>query len=131
MAIITKENGYTDFTELICEIAELPEGRYRVVPYKERDTRTSQQNRWLWGTIYPTLLPGLKDIGYDFTKNEEVHEFCKSIFNDKYVNKHTGETIDIPDSTKEMDTVTFSTYTQVIREWALEYLYIEIPDPIK
>ena len=45
------------------------------------------------------------------------------------MNYHSGEIIDIPDSTKEMDRKTFATYLQVIREWSLNYIGIEIPDP--
>lgn len=48
---------------------------------------------------------------------------------DKVVNKHTGEIIEFPGSTATMDTVTFSTYCEKLREYAREYLSIEIPDP--
>lgn len=130
MAVILKENGFTDFTELICEMAELPDGDYNVSISRHRQPRTGQQNKYLWGVVYPILHKGLIEVGYTFPLIEEVHDFCKTVFSQRIINKHTGEIIDIPDSTKEMDTVTFSTYIQVIREWASEYLFIEIPDPI-
>lgn len=131
MAVIIKGNGCTDFTELICEMAELPEGNYNTTITKCRRPRTGQQNKYLWGVVYPLLHKGLIEAGYTFAIVEEVHDFCKSVFNLRTVNKHTGEIIEIPDSTKEMDVVVFSTYIQIIREWASEYLYLEIPDPIK
>ena len=50
---------------------------------------------------------------------------------DKVINKHTGEVITFPESTATMDTHTFSTYCEKLREYALEYLNLEIPDPDK
>lgn len=129
MAVIEKKEGYTDYDPFIIEMADHPKGFYNVIITRYRKPRTGQQNKYLWGVVYPLLLKGLIEVGYTFAINEEVHEFCKSVFNQRTVNKHTGELIDIPDSTREMDTVVFSTYIQVIREWASEYLYLEIPDP--
>lgn len=129
MIIIEKKEDCTNYDPLLIDMAERPPGRYKLTIKKLREPRTHRQNKWLWGIIYPMLLDGLNHIGYEFTKVEQVHEFCKDVFCDKYVNKHTGEIIEIPDSTKEMDTVMFATYIQVIREWASEFLYLEIPDP--
>lgn len=82
------------------------------------------------GCIYPMLLDGLLNAGWEFTSVEQVHEFFKAqMTKDKVVNKHTGEIIEFPGSTATMDTLTFSTYCEKLREYALEYLNIEIPDP--
>lgn len=129
MIIIEKKENCTDYDALLTDMAKRPPGKYQLTLKKVRDPRTRRQNAWLWGTIYPMLLEGLNDIGYELTDTKQVHRFCKDVFSDKYINKHTGEIIQIPDSTKEMDTVVFSTYIQVIREWASEFLYLEIPDP--
>ena len=115
MVKIEKTRTDTDLTEFLCELAGYPPGTYQVTIYPVGDLRSSEQNRYLWGVVYPLLLEGLKDIGYAFS--------------DRYVNYHSGEIIDIPDSTKEMDRKTFATYLQVIREWSLNYIGIEIPDP--
>jgi hypothetical protein len=50
---------------------------------------------------------------------------------DEVVNKETGEIVKFPSSTAKMDTVTFSSYCEKLREYAREYLNIEIPDPDK
>ena len=47
----------------------------------------------------------------------------------KFVDPDTGEVITFPESTATMDTHTFSTYCEKLREYALEYLNLEIPDP--
>lgn len=129
MVKIEKTGTDTDLTEFLCELAGYPPGTYQVTIYPVGDLRSSEQNRYLWGVVYPLLLEGLEDIGYAYTTTQEVHEFCKRTFSDRYVNYHSGEIIDIPDSTKEMDRKTFATYLQVIREWSLNYIGIEIPDP--
>lgn len=129
MVKIEKTVTDTDLTELLCELAGYPPGTYQVTIYPVGDLRSSEQNRYLWGVVYPFLLDGLREIGYPYTSIREVHDFCKRTFADRHVNYHSGEIIDIPESTKEMDRKTFATYLQVIREWALEYLGIDIPDP--
>ena len=130
MAVIRKTDKGINYDEVMREMQQKPNGEYRVIFNKIRPKKTSLQNRYLWGTVYPTILTPLIDLGYELTTDEEVHKFCKKTFSGKAVNKHTAEIIDIPDSTKEMDTVTFNTYIQVISEWAAEFLNIEIPQPV-
>lgn len=131
MVTIEKTKGKTDLTEFLCEMASLPPGTYQVSIHPLGDIRSSSQNKYLWGIVYPLLLKGLNENGYDLVGVEQVHDFCKKVFSDRFVNKHSGEIINIPDSTRDMDTKTFSTYIQVTREWAAEYLSIDIPDPIR
>lgn len=70
------------------------------------------------------------DTGWDFTDVNQVHEFFKAqMVHDKVINKHTGEIIEFPGSTATMDTVTFSTYCEKLRDYASEYLNMSIPDP--
>lgn len=76
------------------------------------------------------MLDGLVEAGWEFTDVEQVHEFFKAqMTSDKVVNKHTGEIIEFPNSTAKMDTVTFSSYCEALREYAREFLGLEIPDP--
>ena len=130
MAVIRKTDKGINYNELMREMQQKPNGEYVVTFKKRRAKKTSPQNRYLWGTVYPTISTPLINLGYDFITHEEVHKFCKETFSGKAVNKHTAEIIDIPNSTKEMDTVTFNTYIQVISEWAAEFLQIEIPQPV-
>lgn len=98
----------------------------------KRAKRSDDQNEWLWGCIYPILLQALINEGWEYTNVEQVHEFFKNRFTaDQVVNKHTGEVIEFPMSTASMDTVAFSSYCDLLRDYAKEYLYIEIPDPDK
>ena len=128
--LIEKRRGLFDLRALYCFFRNAVDGMYRISVTKVRKPRSNDQNGWLWGCIYPMLLDALLDEGWEFTSTEQVHEFFKAQMTaDKVVNKHTGEIIEFPNSTATMDTVTFSTYCEKLREYAREYLNIEIPDP--
>ncbi|MDR1332781.1 MAG: hypothetical protein LBK07_11845 [Tannerella sp.] len=97
---------------------------------KTRKQRSDDQNAWLWGGIYPMLLKGLLDAGWEFTRVEQVHEYFKALLTgETVVNKHTGEIVKFPSSTAAMDTATFYAYCEKLRDYAQEYLNMEIPDP--
>ena len=50
---------------------------------------------------------------------------------DEVVNRETGEIVKFPSSTSSMSTVDFSAYCEKLREYARDYLNVEIPDPDK
>lgn len=130
--LVNKSNGLFDLRSLYDWFKSVCDGLYRIEVKRVRKPRSNDQNGWLWGCIYPMLLDALIDAGWDFVNVEQVHEFFKAQMTaDKVVNKHTGEIIEFPCSTASMDTVTFSTYCEKIREYASEYLCIEIPEPDK
>jgi hypothetical protein len=130
--IIEKVDGLFNLNKIYAWFIQALDGIYQVEIKRVRKPRSNGQNGWLWGCIYPMLLDGLLAAGWDFVSVEQVHEFFKSQMTaDKVVNKHTGEIIEFPGSTATMDTVTFSTYCEKLREYAREYLSMEIPDPDK
>lgn len=54
-------------------IAHLPaETAYRVEVHEHRATRSNQQNRYLWGVVYPTVLKAGKLEGWEA---QDLHEF--------------------------------------------------------
>lgn len=128
---INKTNGWFDLTEVFRVILELTNGNYTITVKKSRNTRSDRQNRYLWGVVYPNLLKGFTDAGWDeITNEEQVHEICKAKFlTTEAVNKHTGEIMSFPLSTTKMDTIQFATYVDQIISFALEYLGIAIPQP--
>lgn len=128
--LVEKKGGLFNLSPLYSWFNQVCDGIYRIEVKKVRKPRSNDQNGWLWGCIYPMLLEALLDAGWEFVSIEQVHEFFKAqMTSDKVVNKHTGEIIQFPDSTATMDTVTFSTYCEKLREYAREFLNIEIPDP--
>lgn len=128
--MVEKKGGLFNLAPLYSWFSQVCDGIYRIEVKKVRKPRSNDQNGWLWGCIYPMLLEALLDAGWEFVSVEQVHEFFKAQMTvDKVVNKHTGEIIEFPGSTAMMDTVTFSTYCEKLREYAREFLNIEIPDP--
>lgn len=113
-------------------ISSALDGSYIVSISKLRRGRSLNQNEWLWGCVYPILLSGLLDAGWEFTSTEQVHEFFKKrIAHDKVVNYFTGEIVELPRSTAKMDTQQFSAYVDALRTYASEYLNVTIPEPDK
>ena len=129
---VEKRNGLFDLKPLYEWMRNALDGIYRIEVKKVRKPRSLDQNGWLFGCIYPILLDALLEAGWEFVSVEQVHEFFKAQMTaDKVVNKHTGEIIEFPCSTATMDTVTFSTYCEKLREYAKEFLNVDIPDPDK
>ena len=111
-------------------INNLPLGDYVITITPNRKTRSNQQNAYLWGIVYPAVLFGLQDAGWEITDEEQVHEYCKQAFAAREViNKDTGEVISLPNSTARMQTAEFNVYVDKIKAFALEYLNITIPEP--
>ena len=130
--LIDKVGGYFNLQSLYSLFRAIPDGSYMLSIKKQRRGRTLNQNEWLWGCIYPILLDGLLDAGWEFTSVEQVHEFFKKLIaHDKVVNYETGEIVEIPKSTATMDTQQFAMYIDKLREYADEFMGITIPDPDK
>ena len=111
-------------------LRNLPIGDYVITITPNRKTRSNQQNAYLWGIVYPSVLFGLQDAGWEITNEEQVHEYCKQAFAAREViNKDTGEVISLPNSTARMQTAEFNVYVDKIKAFALEYLNITIPEP--
>lgn len=130
--LIDKVDGYFNLRTLIDFFRMAGNGCYWLEVKKQRRGRTLNQNDYLWGCVYPILLDGLLDAGWEFTSVEQVHEFFKKqIAHDRVVNRHTGEIVEIPASTATMDTQQFSAYVDTLRDYAEEFLGITIPNPDK
>ena len=128
--LVDKIKGLFNLKPLYDYLRAHKDGKYMVEIKLVRNPRSLDQNGWLFGCIYPMLLEALNDAGWDFTDTDQVHEFFKAqMVHDKVINKHTGEIIEFPGSTATMDTVTFSTYCEKLRDYASEYLNMAIPDP--
>ncbi len=105
-------------------------GRYRLTIERYRRSKSNPQLRWLYGQVYPIVLKGLTDAGWEFTTIAEVDEYCKSMFASREVlNRHTGEIMFVPGLKRDMTTTEMMTYVDAIRDWASEYLNINIPEP--
>lgn len=130
--LIDKIDGYFNLRTISEFFRTASNGSYMLTITKQRIGRTLNQNDWLWGCVYPILLDGLLDAGWEFTSVEQVHEFFKKqMVQDKVVNYSTGEIVEIPRSTATMDTQQFSMYVDALRAYAEEFLNVTIPEPNK
>lgn len=130
--LIKKRNGLFNLKPIYNQMSAVSDGEYLYEGKKVRNPRSLDQNAWLWGCIYPMLLDALNHAGWEFTSELQIHEFFRDrLARQKVINKFTGEVVEFPDSTSTMDTVTFSSYCEKLREYGKEYLGIEISDPDK
>lgn len=130
--LIDKIDGYFNLRTITEFFRTAPNGCYMINITKQRKGRTLNQNDWLWGCVYPILLDGLLDAGWEFTSVEQVHEFFKKqMAQDKVVNYTTGEIVEIPISTAIMDTQQFAMYIDALRAYAEDFLNVTIPEPNK
>lgn len=126
-----EDNGFFDMTQVYRVLTDLKVGEYDIVIKRHRKRRTDTQNSYLWGVVYPTVLQGFIDAGWDeITNVEQIHEICKARFlTTEAINKHTGEVINFPVSTAKMNTIQFSTYVEQITDFAMNNLNVVIPQP--
>lgn len=133
-AIAIKEDGkafrIVNRALLDKELTGLPKGRYRLIIEKYRKKKSNPQLGYLFACIYPYVLRGLNDLGWEFTNIDEVDAECKKRFaSQDILNRHTGEIMEIPALKRDMTTTEFATYVNAIRDWASEYLNVYIPEP--
>jgi hypothetical protein len=111
-------------------------GQVRVAIMREKRTRTSPQNRFLWGVVYETLLYEFRQIAVDakeqppFKSKDDVHEAMKYRFlGVEVLRLPGGEEMERPASTTKLTTTQFNSYWRAIAEWAATRYEIYIPEP--
>jgi len=92
--------------------------------------RSVQQNRFLWGTVYPIALQGFNDLGWNLYNEDEVHGIFSTLFLTRQrINEVTGDIISFVQSTTSLSTLDFSDYWKKIQQYTAENLNSYIPDP--
>lgn len=108
-------------------VRDLKPGEYIIYISNKKPTRTTSQNKYLWGVVYKTIAD---EIGEHVN---DVHELMKHKFGeqkglrikDKWGH---GFRASIPKSTTDYDTKEFSEYIENIRRWSLDFLNCRIPE---
>jgi hypothetical protein len=93
--------------------------RVEVSVEKFKRKRTPNQNAWYWGVVLKEIS---KETGDD---PDSLHIAFKM----KFSSHRTLHDLVVPESTKTKDTIEFSEYCERVRQWANEYLHLNIPDP--
>lgn len=108
----------------------LGDGFWEVTIVKHKAVRTTEQNRYLWGVVYPLILDGLQSLGWEVLGIEEVHELMKRRYLGREVlNRNTGEVVRLGASTRDLSRGEFTTYVEELRRFAGEELNVYIPSP--
>ncbi len=114
---------------LLLEAVRTLKGMVKVTLVKFRNTRSYQQNRYLWGVVYPAVADGLLECYGEWLTVEEVHCLMKQMFLSRpLVDRDTGDTVGcIVRHTPQLDTAEFSHYIEAINKFAAETLSMVIP----
>lgn len=104
----------------------------------EEKKRSAQQNKYLWGVVYKTIVDN--DPGFfccdavdslrktaRLSAAEVVHEFCKARFLPSA--DLPGLQITVAPSTAKLPRKEFQEYVEAIRRWAADELQVFVPDP--
>lgn len=104
----------------------------------EEKKRSVQQNKYLWGVVYKTIVDN--DPGFfccdavdslrktaRLSAAEVVHEFCKARFLPSA--DLPGLQITVAPSTAKLPRKEFQDYVESIRRWAADELQVFVPDP--
>jgi hypothetical protein len=131
--------GHIKNGRLVINKSELPVFLHKISKQKNKSVevivqfgnqRSLQQNNYYFGVIVELIRLAINESnGENFTK-EDIHEFLKNRFIEgkEIVNKH-GEVISIRKSTTDNTTTLQEEYHEQCRQFAAEYLNIEIPFP--
>lgn len=99
------------------------------IEIKKKGKRSLPQNAYYWGVVVPEITHRLRELGND-VNGEVVHEYLKGRFNsNRIVVAATGEALDIPKSTTELNKEEFGSYVDRIIQFCAESLDLVIPPP--
>jgi len=105
-------------------------GRYRLTVTKARKYKSNPQLGYYYNCVLPHFHRAALDAGWEFADVTELDNYLKSMFASRdVVNKHTGEIITIPGLKRNMSTTEMMEFTDSIKDYALEFLNYQIPDP--
>ena len=89
-------------------------------------TRSNAQNRWYWGVVVPMVAESTGD------DEQSIHDalLLKFAATKTYGKKDRRYTLTVPKRSKYMTTAEFSDYCEKVRDWAAQFLGVNIPDPV-
>ena len=127
---ITKTEGKWNATALRIAMEGLSDGGYIVTLDKDHKKRSSQQNRYYWGVVVEVIRQELSKAWGERQTAQGVHELLRLKFlaKDKPLGV-PGEVVTVITSTTELDTIDMVEYTEKCRDFARDYLNVEIDGP--
>lgn len=97
---------------------------------RKKKERSSQQNRYYWGVIIELIHHAIREAWGEPLSKDEIHDMMRTKYcHIEAVKGETGEIMVIPKSTTSLSTHEAEEYFELCRNWAAEWLGIEIPLP--
>lgn len=133
----TVKNGVVNVPKKMkSEIAESFEGKHiKITVERNKSVRSNAQNSYYWGVVLPYVLDGFIEVGNRMQRNAEniklIHELMKSKFldNGAEIADAQGQVYSAPPTTTTLNKSEMGDYIEIIKDWAKEYLNIQIPNP--
>ena len=107
--------------------------RVEIVLTKANKRKSNEQNKFLWGCVYPCALQGFVDAGHDGLTIDDMHEYFKSQFltaGKDITNPRTGEIRTVSKTTTILSTTEMMNYVEQIARFCAEMLNVVIPEPM-
>jgi hypothetical protein len=131
--ITTPENGTIKRNrQTLVDALKSFEGKeIRITVERNRNKRSTDQNRYYWGVIVSIWRGLFRDEWGDILSPDETHERLKELFGhkDERVIESTGEVLSITRSTTTYTTTEMMEYQTRCQREAFEMFGAHIPDP--
>lgn len=129
---IPKKEGGSDIGMLILlmqHLSTLKDGTYDIIIEDHHAKASHKQFGWLFGGIYPRLIPEFNNLGWEMTSTDDVDAFFASAFRSrKSVNRNTGEVVELPQSLSEMNTVEMTEFIHRVIDFCTENFNVDITE---
>ncbi|AZA91179.1 Uncharacterised protein [Chryseobacterium nakagawai] len=108
------------------------EGKEIKIVFKRKyKKRSNNENAFYWGVWIPILQRAILDTWGEIRDANDVHEIIKLNCNyEEKINEDTGSFIRVPKSSTELNTYEWEfEFKQKIRQFALEFFNVTLPEP--
>ncbi len=117
---------------------ELEDAQVEVCIRPRRNYTSNPQRRYYRGVCIRLLAMTMRSNGVNGPHggpitDEQVHEMCAGrwLRRTVLIDPSTGECMDIVVSTSNLTTGEMTEYIEQVRQWAMETLALDIPDPVQ
>lgn len=103
----------------------------KIVFKRKYKKRSNNENAFYWGVWIPILQRAILDTWGEIRDANDVHEIIKLNCNyEEKINEETGSFIRVPKSSTELNTYEWEfEFKQKIRQFALEFFNVTLPEP--
>ena len=108
------------------------EGKEIKIVFKRKyKKRSNNENAFYWGVWIPILQRAILDTWGEIRDANDVHEIIKLNCNyEEKINEDTGSFIRVPKSSTDLNTYEWEfEFKQKIRQFALEFFNVTLPEP--